>query len=157
MASSFFSDNEKRSLASELDGIAKTWEHPILISLEAEKTIILTNDNFNRFQANELNLIEQNPVNSPNIYTGMARILYEKRQPVNYITPYVGGNRDDTQLKIENQDGKVRIKINPSGGQFLQKSKLIQLDGISFKLDSVQRPHGLFDVDYWTFYLKREM
>lgn len=152
---SLIPDSEKLSLSAEIDTVAKTFEKPIYISLESKKATISTNPDYNRFQSNNLNLLDQNPENIPVFYTGMARVWYERQQSVAYSLPYVGGNRDDTQVKLLNQEGRVRIKISASGGQLLVQAKQIELDGTLFVIDSAPRLHGLFTSDYWTIHLLR--
>lgn len=152
---SFFTNQDKFFLSSELDKVAKSFERPITISLEAKKAIISTNPNFNRFQANDQNLISQNPENVPTLYTVMARVLYEKQQPVNYSQPYVGGSKSDAQAKLVNQEGRVRIKMDMSGAALLKDARLVELDGTPYNIDSSNRLHGLFTGDYCTIYLMK--
>lgn len=153
---SYLSEDEKARLVADFDPFVKTFERPISISQDAQKIIISTNPDFNRFEANDLNNLTQNPENSPVSYIIPARILYEKQQPTPYSNLYVGGSSEDAQIKIKTQEGKVRIKINASGTSLIRDAKLIVLDGTNFTFDGAPRQHGIFGTGYTTFYLKRE-
>jgi hypothetical protein len=152
---SLLSDAEKQSLSLELENLAQTFERDIVVYKDPEKIIISTDINYNRFQANDMNIEGQNPTNSPQRFVIKARIWYEKQQAAPYLNPYVGGNLDEAQLKIKNTEGKVRIKVNPEGYSVLADAKLVEFDGFMFGVESLERPHGLFNVQYYTFWLKR--
>ena len=152
--SSFLTDAEKALLAAELVPLAETFERDIVIYSEAEKTIISTDANYNRFQSNDLGLNSQNPTNTPVRNVVRARIMYEKRQPNGYLEAY-GYGKDVNQTKLNNLEGLVRIKVGTAGNALIAGSKLIEFDGAMFQIDGSTRPHGLFDNQYYTFYLKK--
>jgi hypothetical protein len=152
---SLLSDAEKAEFSAEIVKVAETFERDIVIYKEAQKIIVSTDVNWNPFQQNDLNLIPQNPENQAQVYNMRARIWYERQQPNPYLEPYVGGNLDEAQLKLKNPEGKVRIKIGPSGWAIMGGAKLIQFDGFMFDVESSPRAHGLFDNQYYTFWLKR--
>lgn len=153
--SSLLSEAEKAALESEIVKVAETFERDILVFKEPTKIVISTNLNYNRFDANNQNIIDQNPQNSTQSTVIKARILYNKEQPYPFMNPYVGGSNDEAQLKLNESLGKVRIKVGPSGYAVLQEAKKIEFDGLAFDVDSIVRPHGLFNNQYYTYNLKR--
>jgi hypothetical protein len=152
---SFFSNLEKNALSAEITNIADTFARPIIVCMEAKKVIISSDPNYNRFQANDLNLLSQNPENVPVTYAISGRIMYDTKQPTPLLSPYSASNTNDGQIKIPVPESKVRIKVDASGFALLKDVKMLQFDGIMFELDGIQRPHGLFDSQYWTFFLNR--
>jgi hypothetical protein len=152
---SLISAADKASLHSVMKSLAETWEQDIVVYLMPEKTVISQDPNFNIFQANSQNIF--NPENDPIKYTVKARILYNKDQAYPLTSPYVGGELDTAQLKLNVSESLTRIKVNESGYNVLKDSKVIELDGFQFTIDKLERPHGLFNRDYFTFYLKRSL
>jgi hypothetical protein len=152
---SLLSDAEKAALSAEIVKVAETFERDIVIYKEAQKIIVSTDPNWNPFQQNDLNLIPQNPENQAQRYDMRARIWYERQQPSPYFEPYVGGNLDESQLKLKNLEGRVRIKVGPSGWAIMGGAKSVEFDGSIFDVESTSRPHGLFDSQYYTFWLKK--
>lgn len=152
---SLLSDAEKAALEAEMVNVADTWERDILVFVSPEKLIVSSNPNFNRFQQNSQNLQNQNPGNVPQSYIIKARVLYNKEQMYPYMNPYVGGSNDEAQLKQRVEEGKVRIKVGPSGYAIMGDAKKIEFDGLAFDCDTVVRPHGLFNSQYYTYNLKR--
>lgn len=149
--SSLLSQAEKDALSAVIVNVAETFERPITIYKEAQQTVISSDPNYNRFNA-----ADQNAGNTviPIRYSFPARILYGKKSSNPYMEPYLSKVDGKGQLKIRTPDEFVRIKIGPSGNAIMADSKRIEFDGTLFEVDSVVRPHGLFDVQYYTYYLK---
>lgn len=152
---SLLSDAEKQVFSLEMDNLAQTFERDILVFKTPEIVVVSTNLNYNRFQAQDSNLVNQNPENIPVKHIVKARIWYEKQQNAPFLNPYVGGNLDEAQLKLKNEEGRVRVKVNQAGYDLLFDAKKVEFDGLTYKVDSLERPHGLFNVWYYTFWLKR--
>lgn len=151
---SFLTPAQKDSLATIISYIADTWERPIVIYKEAAQIVVSTDPNYNRFEANVQN--DLNPVRVPQKFTVNARIWYQKHQEAPYIYPYVGGAQDVNQMKDTTTDGQVRIKLRVADyDSIFNDVKLVEFDGYKFTVDSVERPHGLFNKEYVTFWLKR--
>ena len=151
---SLLTQSQKDSLATVISYIADTWERPIVIYKEAALVIISTDPNFNRFQQN----IQDNdaPDRIPQRFEVPARIWYQKQQGFPYLFPYVGGALDETQMKNNIPNGEVRIKLKVADyDRFFLDIKQVEFDGYKFTLDSTERPHGLFNKEYVTFWLKR--
>jgi len=151
---SFLTTAQKEALATVISYIADTWERPIVIYKEAGQLIISSNENYNRFEAAIQNNSE--PERVPQRFDVMARIWYQKQQDYPYAYPYVGGAKDETQLKDNVPDGRVRIKLKVAAyDQIFLDVKQVEFDGYKFTLDSVERPHGLFNKEYVTLWLNR--
>lgn len=152
---SFISTGEKAALQAVMRSQAETWEEDIVVFKEPEKLIISTDPNYNPFQRNDQNIF--NPTNEPSGYVIKARILYQNRQEAPFSLPYVGGNLDTAQLKDRAAEGIVRIKVNASGYAIMQEAKKVLFDNFMFTVETLERPHGLFNREYYTYFLKRDV
>ena len=143
---SFFTAAEKDYLSSFIDDIHDTWKREIVVYQEAEKTILSTDPNFNPIFRRNITNVEVEVSKS----TIEARIYYGRNQEVAGINE----NGLDFQTKLGVPIGWVRLKVDPDGYEVLKDAKRIEFDGKVFKPLSSNRPHGLFDVRYYTFYLQ---
>lgn len=149
--SSLISDSQKASLVADFSSLVDTFVRPLIAYKEAQKIVISTDPNFNR-----LNRFDQNQTkiqNAPVYQTINARIYYNK----NIDNPYgdINGKTPSSQLKLRMPDGAVRIKVDAAGFAYIGQTKRIELDGNLFEVASVERPHGLFGVEYYTYWLTR--
>lgn len=151
---SIFTNAEKSELSALIVDVADTWERDIVVYKNPERVILFSNeDNYNRFSANNQNLLT-NPENNFLQSTIKARVYYEKRLKDELIKPYLGGQEDETQLKIKTPESFVRIKVGPAGYEVMKEVKEVEFDGSRFVVDSPPRLHGLFTTQYYTYYLK---
>jgi hypothetical protein len=152
--SSLFTDQEKTNLASLISDIADTWDRDIIVYKSPSEVVAFSNEeSFNRFSKNNFNLLT-NPQNNFLRYVIKGRILYDPKLKDAFLTPYSSAGTDDSQLKLKNVDGIVRVKIRKEFYEIFSDAKQFDLDGFRFNIEGLGRPHGLFDVDYYTFYLR---
>ena len=144
---SLISDTNKADLQSTIMDVWDTFKRPIIIYKEPEKVIISTNPNYSRFGDNSQN--QYNPPVTPQPITVYATILHEKRQRLTYI------DAANSQIKVKNDEGQVRIKVDSTGYNVMVGAKNIELDGFQYRVNSSPRPHGLFTPSLWTFFLER--
>lgn len=148
MASSLLSAAYKTTLNNVFNDIHQTFGRPITIYQSAQEVVLVTNaDNNFLYQQAPTNSITSTVIQS-GVY--LARILYGKRQTTNQFS-----SPGNMQNQIELSEGQVRIKMDPTGSAFLAKAERIQFDGVTYKLDSDPRYHGLFDPNFRTTYLKK--
>jgi len=145
---SLLSTTDKAALVSAYENLVDTFKRPIVVYHEAEKTVVISDPNYNRLRKFSQNT--RNPDNTPVSRTINARIYYASKQGSPFNT---FGQSPQNKAKID--DGMVRIKIHADDFEFMSKAKKIELDGNLFDVDSVERPHGLFDTEYYTYWLKR--
>jgi hypothetical protein len=149
---SLFTDAEKAEFSALLVDVADTFEREITVYKSPEKTMVFTEEGWNRFSENDQNDLN-NPTNTYQRFTIQARILYAKQMKEELLTPYVGGALDEAQLKLASSNGMVRIKVGPTGYAIMKEVKELEFDGFRFSIASPERPHGLFTPQYYTFYL----
>lgn len=150
---SLLSDAEKASLSADFNQAVQTFVRPLIVYQEAQRTVIITNPNFNPIEAWNQNNTEIQ--NTPVYSTISGRILWDKQQEWKYIRPPGG---DSAQIKAKDATNRaVRIKVDASGYNLLKDAKKVEVDGVLLDPDSQPRPHGLFDTNYYTFYYVRSM
>lgn len=149
---SFLSSAQKAQLDEQMTNLHATFARPLYVYKSVQR-VVETNSPEHVF------IWENSPGNTQTVnslVTGMfsGRILYEREQRVNIATSLQrNGSEDQTNLTFS--DGRVRIKIDPSGAVFLAECNRITLDNTIFYMDNDTRPHGLFTPQWVTFYFKR--
>jgi len=152
--SSLLSDTEKSAYAAAFQQNVDTWIRPLIVYQEPQKTIIVSDPNYNPYEAYNQNNTEIQ--NTPVFTTISGRIMYDKNQEWAYTRPYAGRGIEEGQIKLKNQSTRsVRLKVDISGFNLLQNAKKVEIDGQLFDFESLARPHGLFTPTYWTFYFVR--
>lgn len=147
---SLLTDAQKAALATAFQDVVDTFSRALVVYHEPEKVIISSDVNYNRL--NTVNQNAHNPQNVPIYRTIMARIWYAPKMTNPFAVYSYTNNPQD---KIKMADGMVRIKVKSDDFSFIGRAKRIELDGNLFDIDTVERPHGLFGVDYYTYWLKR--
>ena len=139
---------QNAALQSAFNDLHDTFAREIYIYKEAKRVVLATTPTFNPIY--QQNLTQQEVVERQ-IQSGMfsARISYDTDRAESYVTsPEI-----DSQLKIKIPDGTVRIKLDKTGYQYIKKAKRVDFDGRRFSITSDVRPHGLFEPNYYTFFL----
>lgn len=152
--SSLLSEAEKLAYAAAFQQNVDTWMRTLTVYQEPQKTIIVSNPDYNPYESYNQNSTDI--LNTPLPTTISGRILYDKSQEWKYVNPAAGGSANEGQIKLKNQATRsVRIKTDISGFNLLQTAKKVEIDGQLFDLESMARPHGLFTPTYFTFYFTR--
>jgi len=143
-----FSASQKVALSTYLDHIHDTFARNIIVYKEAQKVVISTDPNYNHLYGNS------GPTTSVS-NVPVKKVFKARRR-------YGGGRaledygETDSQLKVSRVDAssQVRIKLKKADFEYIQSSKRIELDGRMFRTDSDPRAHGLFDVQFYTLFLR---
>lgn len=143
---SLIPDSEKQALSNVFNDLHDTWKREITVY--KDKGIIAIGDDIN------YSAIYGNPAPTPqqvaeNKFTIYARILHDKKQ--NFFK--LGGAEEGLKLELDN--GGVRIKIDKNDEKVFEGVKRVVLDNNQYEIDTSQRPHGLFEPRFATIYLKR--
>ena len=138
---------EKSALNSVMNSVHDTFSRLITVYKDAVQTVTTQSTSFNSIYGNAgaTTSITYTPQSSQ-IY---AAILYAKRFDEDYFA-----DQQDSQLKIKMQEGRIRVKIKASDYSTVKDGKRFEFDGQQFFRDSDFRAHGLFDVQFYTFYVK---
>lgn len=154
---SLLSDTEKAALVSDFKNVVDTFLRALTVYEEPEKTIVVSDPNYNPYEAfNQNNL---NITNTPRPVTVYGRILYDKNQEWSFMRPQGGNTVGEPAIKVKDTSNvrACRIKVDAAGHAILQRAKKYEIDGILFDRESEPRPHGLFGVDHYTYYFKRSL
>ena len=145
---SLLTDAEKDDLQKSFNDLHDTFARPVYYFKEAKTIVLSTNPGFNSIY--QQNSIQSNTVKKV-IQSGSfnARITYDTdRSQTQINSPEI-----DSQLKLKLPDGYVRIKVDMSGYNTLTTTKRVDFDNRRFSIESDVRPHGLFEPNYYTFFL----
>ena len=147
MASSLISATDKNSLNNVFNSIHATFGRPITIYQSATETVLVTNpDNNFLYQQAPMNSLTSTVIQS-GVY--LARILWGKKED---LVPFAGGGLAQNQIRL--QEGHARIKLDPTGAAYIASAERIVFDNYTMMIDTSPRPHGLFDSNFRTLYLK---
>lgn len=152
MSYSYLTAAQKTSYNDEFNNIHATFGRPITIYQTAQQTVLVTNPANNyMFQG-----APDNSLTSTVIQSGvfLARILWGKKEP---LTPFnsLRNEGGEEQNNLFLSEGEARIKLDPTGAAFLAGCERVQFDKALLKVVTDPRPHGLFDPNFTTYYLKR--
>jgi len=144
---SLITSAEKSALNSVMNSVHDTFSRLITIYKDATQTVTTQSASFNSIYGNAgaTTSITYTPQSSQ-IY---AAILYARKFDEDYFS-----DQQDSQLKIKMQEGRIRVKIKASDYNTAKDGKRFEFDGQQFFRDSDFRAHGLFDVQFYTFYVK---
>lgn len=145
---SLLSTAEKSALRGYIDDVADTFERAVIIYKDATVTVTTPNDSFNSLYGNTGSSTSVTYTEQPS--TIYARIKYKpEMSESNLINKEI-----ESQLKLNWPDGNVRLKIKAADYEAVKEAKRLEFDGRKFLVDSDFRGHGLFGVDYYTFFVK---
>ncbi len=148
MATNLISASERTALNAVIDDIHETFAREITVFKEASQIVIITDPNFNPLY----NTAGQTTsyVNTRVYKTFKVRILYND----DIGKKYWSESGLASQIKLEAVVGSVRIKIRAEDYDYIKDGRRFDVDGKRYVLNSTFRPHGLFDNQYYTLYLK---
>lgn len=153
---SYLTDAEKASLTSDFAAAVDTWMRPLMIWQEPQKTVVISDPNYNPIEAYNQNSTKI--TNTPVVYSVSGRILWDKQQEWKYVTPYPGHGTNEGQIKAKDQTSRAcRLKVDQSGYNLLLTAKKVEIDGVMMDPESQPRPHGLFFPTFYTLYFVRSM
>jgi len=146
--SSFLSDQAKLILAEQFNHLHDTFARDIVVYKEAKKVIINTDPNYNYIynETGGATTIE----NVPQKQIFKARVLYDDNRDMEYFGEFGGANK----IRRVDSSSRVRIKLKKADFDYIKDAKRVEFDGRMFLVDSDARAHGLFNVDFYTLYLK---
>ena len=148
MATNLISASERVALNATMEDIHETFAREITVFKEASQIVIITDPNFIPLY----NTAGQTTsyVNTPVYKTFKVRIQYND----DIGKKYWSESGLASQIKLEAVVGSVRIKIRAEDYEYIKDGRRFDVDGKRFVLNSTFRPHGLFDNQFYTLYLK---
>ncbi len=145
---SLITSSEKSALNSVMSDQHDTFARLITIYKRAKETVSAPSVSFNSVYGNAgaTTSVTYTP-QSTQIY---ARIMYNK----SFDEDYFSDTEADSQLKIKMQEGKIRLKIKANDYEVAKDALRLEFDNGVYFIDSDFRGHGLFDVQFYTFFVK---
>lgn len=145
---------QKVYLGDQLNAIHDTFARPLVIIRQAQQISVSENPTHNFiFDSGPDNTNNTTTTNTPVTGVFNGRILYDKKQVLNFFGSARGNKEDAVVVKLT--DGEVRIKLDPTGQAFIAGATRVSFDGTVFEIDTSPRPHGLFITQFYTYRLKR--
>lgn len=152
MGTSYLSDAAKTILGDQFNNLHETFARPIVIWKTAQQTIISTNPDTNYMFAGAPGNSDTTAVQQSGVFN--ARVLYGKKTPLNeFNAGRVGEGAMQNNLYL--QEGEVRIKLDPTGAAFLAGCERVTFDNMIFNVQTSRRPHGLFNPNFYDYYLQK--
>lgn len=143
---------EKAAIFNDFNVAISTYERPLTVYQEAQKTVIVANPDYNPYTSYNQNSadIQNTPVST----TIVGRIMWDKKLDWQFLKP---GGLSDGQYKVKQDmtDQAVRLKVGYSGYALLKDAKRVQIDSVLLEQASLPRQHGPFGTGYWTFFYTR--
>ena len=148
MATNLISASQRVALNAVMEDIHETFAREITVFKEASQIVIITDPSFNPLY----NTAGQTTsyVNTPVYKTFKVRIQYND----DIGKKYWSESGLASQIKLEAVVGSVRIKIKSEDYEYIKDGRRFDVDGKRFVLNSTFKPHGLFDNQFYTLYLK---
>ena len=137
----------RASLESAIADMHDTFARPIVVWTTPEEIYASTDPAFNPFLDREPATVTYVPKST----VIRARVLYNKAQELQKSS----GGVESQQIRVKQDLGEVRIKIDIADYSIFENFEKIQFDGFTFDIDASPRPHGVFDPKYYTLFLKR--
>lgn len=144
--SSYLDSSEKEAMEQVMQNMHETFARSIFAYKDSTKVIVSLDPNFN-YLYNNVKGVKQT-VNQTQFKSIKARVLYMDKQREQNLDAQVS-----SQVKVAQDIGEVRIKVDAEGYEYLSDAKRIEIDGrLMFKVTDVKK-HGLFRPKFFTYYL----
>ena len=138
---SLLSDSEKIEYANIFNDIHDTFCRKITIWKTPQKVVIATDNTYNFLYSEQKNLhIDYIPVSG----TFDARVLWG--DPKKLIS--------DLDIKEKILGNVCRIKVRQDAIDFLAGASQVEIDGRKVEAIGTSRPHGLFNIDFYTVFFR---
>jgi hypothetical protein len=138
---SFVSDAEKLSLANEFNNLHDTFARPVMAWKTPERIVVSSDPNYN-FLYNEQESIEITYIPVSGKFD--CRIQWQDPSKM-------GGF---PEIREEVRGNICRIKAKKDFVDFISDAERIEIDGRPVQALGTNRPHGLFNIDFYTLFFK---
>ena len=144
---SYLNSNQKKEYESVMQDMHDTFARSIFVYKESLKVIISSDPNFN-YLYNNVKGVKQT-IRKSQFKQIKARISYMDKQTEINLDAEV-----DSQIKVSQSIGEVRIKIDKEGHDYFKDAKRVEIDGRLFFTVTDVKKHGLFGTNFFTYYLR---
>ena len=144
---SYLNSDQKKEYESVMQNMHDTFARSIFVYKESLKVIVSSDPNFN-YLYNNVKGVKQT-VRKSQFKQIKARISYMDKQTEINLDAEV-----DSQIKVSQAIGEVRIKIDREGHEYFKDAKRVEIDGRLFFTVTDVKKHGLFGTNFFTYYLR---
>jgi len=138
---SLVSNTEKLLLANEFNDLHDTFSRPVTVYKTPERVVISTDSNYN-FLYNDQESIEVTYVP----VSGQFDCRIEWQDP----SKLMGW----PEIREEIRGNLCRVKAKKDFVDFISDAEKIEIDGRPVQSMGTNRPHGLFNIDFYTLFFK---
>jgi hypothetical protein len=138
---SFVSDAEKLAWGNEFNNLHDTFARPVVAWKTPERIVVSTNPNYN-FLYNDQDSIEVKYI--PISGTFDCRIQWQDPSKTDGWS----------EIREEVRGNICRIKAKQNFVDFIGEAERIEIDGRPVQQMGTSRPHGLFNIDFYTIFFK---
>lgn len=137
----FINSDQKQNIRNIVDKIHFTFARTIIAYKEGKKTSIQTNPTYNSYYKRSSDEKVKLAQNSKQIE---ARIQYKDLEQSDFF-------QGSAQEKINIPEGKIFIIVNAEDYRFVKDSRVVEIDGKSYAVNSPGLALGMFGPQYYKF------
>lgn len=141
---SFLSEAEKAEMSQQFFNLHDTFGRNVYIFKESKKINIFTNENYISAY--------RNTAQGENFTFSHETVSGEFSMRIKWLNP---DEQKNIPVEIDMADQVCRLKMKKDAFDFLSGHNSIFVDNISCDIIPGYKPHGLFNVDFYTVYAKR--
>jgi len=151
MADSLFSDAEKQNISDTLDIVFDTFKTRITIYKVAEKVFISSTNQYNSIYqdlgGNDVNyeIVSQS-------FDATVQFFESNSSSKNKIDRYPS----DRNARYIVEGAELRISVRQDAYEYMKNFQAMEFNGEKFALVTSDVPRGIFSMNYYNFWLKRE-
>lgn len=145
--SNLIPQTERDIYRAAIDDIHDTMSRPITVWKRSAEKITNLNPNYDAFSDQPIQDVQYTP-QSKNFN---ARIKYIDKQDKEFAFAIAS---EQNRIALTQEFQLVRIKVKQDAADYIDDCIKVTIDSNDFKVITSARPHGLFDIDYYTFYLR---
>lgn len=141
---SFLSPAEKAEMSQQFNNLHDTFGRNVIIYKESKKVNIFTNEDYISIYRNR-----NQGENFTFSYETVSGIFPMR---IKWLKP---DEEKNLPIDIDVPNQVCRLKMKKDAFDFLSGNQSVFIDGVSCELIAGYRPHGLFEIDFYTLYAKR--
>lgn len=141
---SFLSAAEKAEMSQQFDNLHDTFSRNVIVYKTSKRVDIVTNEDYIS--------IYRNANQGENFNFSYEAVSGVFPMRVKWLKP---NEEKNIPVEIDMPDQICRLKMKKNAFDFLTGTTSVFIDGTSCEIIPGYRPHGLFEVDFYTIYAKR--
>jgi hypothetical protein len=142
---SFLSEAEKAEMSLQFNNLHDTFGRNVIIYKESKKVNIFSNENYIS--------IYRNTSQGENFSFSYETVSGTFSMRIKWLDP----NEDkNLPIEVDFPSQVCRLKMKKDAFDFLSGNQSLFIDNVSCEVIKGYKPHGLFNIDFYTIYAKRK-